>query len=248
MLPQALASLAGPAGSFVDSLVKLPRSWTLLKSLLCSMFRLSTGTTGPLAVRHEAVAELLAHSRGPCTDMQSSDKRTHSKELLRPFERMSIDLAGPLPGPSPYVISAVDHASRWVEVMPMASKEPERIIWFVERLVDRYGYPAVIQADNVAELTHPIFARYCQHHDIEQVFTSARGKVVGGKLGRHGEEYKKVLLLVVGAYRERWPEGVAAATRAYRFSVNKELGTSPYDAIFGAVRGDGARASQVICT
>ena len=72
-----------------------------------------------------------------------------------PWHRVVIDLVGPLPRTTRghiYIVSAIDHFTKWAEVAPLQSRHSAQIAEFILRdLIARHGKFHVLHSDNATE-------------------------------------------------------------------------------------------------
>ena len=208
---------------------------------LVATIRSTVEEAAPRTIKDAEAAAVLAESEA--AHGKRKRRRTKRRTPMRPpcarrlFELVAIDVMGPLPGSMPFIVTAVDHATRWAEWMVLSMKTPDKLMQFIERLADRYGYPGTLQSDNVPELAGDVFSRFCEQHSIEQVFTSAHSLKSGkGLLERFNVPFRRVLKGLIdsgGVGTDGWQDRLPAATRAYRFADNLDIGTSPYEALYG---------------
>jgi hypothetical protein len=72
----------------------------------------------------------------------------------RPFQGWHIDLAGPFPADddgNKYLFVAVDPFSKWVEALPLPSKDSWRTARALYKVLARWGKPAWVTTDNGLE-------------------------------------------------------------------------------------------------
>ena len=89
-----------------------------------------------------------------------------------PFERVALDLVGPLP-PSrgkKYLLVIQDCFSKWVEVIPIPNKTTLTVTEaFVTNWVSRFGSPRILHQDNGSEFTSNMFCEMCEMLGVTSV-------------------------------------------------------------------------------
>ena len=93
-----------------------------------------------------------------------------------PWEIVGVDLMGPLPkshGGHEFLLVAVDHYSKWVEVFPLRKATGKAVACLIVRqLFSRYGAPRKLLSDNGPQFTCKAMEAVCVEWGVEQVFIS----------------------------------------------------------------------------
>ncbi len=86
----------------------------------------------------------------------------------KPLERKGIYLTDINAGSQvyKYVLSVVDHFSRYVKFYPLKSKHTQGVIEALAQYVTDFGAPHSIVLDNGGEFTSQAFQHFCQQHLI----------------------------------------------------------------------------------
>ena len=91
-----------------------------------------------------------------------------------PFERIGIDLIGPLPltpTRKRYIIVAIDYLTKWIEARPITAKEAEKITQFLfEEIITQHGVSKKILLDNGLEFANQTMRQFCDQYNITQRF------------------------------------------------------------------------------
>ncbi|CAI5485976.1 unnamed protein product [Closterium sp. Naga37s-1] len=141
--------------------------------------------------------------------------------VSKPWERVVIDFIGPLhttaKGGNKYVISAMDHFTKWPECKPVRSADAATAAAFVaEKIISNHGCPLVIHTDNGASIHSstkfsPFFLQYGRHpnitgttmsdfevRELSELSTEEEADAVAGYLYRRSSEMELVLAQAVG--------------------------------------------------
>ncbi len=125
----------------------------------------------------------------------------------KPFERVGIDLTDTIAGSQGYryVLSVVDHFSRYVKFYLLKSKHTQGIIEALAQYVTDFGAPHSIVLDNGGEFTSQTFQQFCQQHLITLYYTTPyhpQGIAITERLHR---TLKTILATLSQGHPLRWP-------------------------------------------
>ena len=99
-----------------------------------------------------------------------------TEDVGSPFERVAIDLIGPLPktdGNHAYLLVCQDYFTKWVEATPIPNKSAKIVAdAFVKSWVCRFGSPRLLHQDNGGEFTAKVFQQVCALLGIQWTTTT----------------------------------------------------------------------------
>lgn len=93
----------------------------------------------------------------------------------RPFQMWGMDLTM-LPKSDEnynYLVVAVDYLSKYVEAIPLKTKEATRIVAFFDDICSRYGFPKVLITDQGREFCNQLLEDYCNQNGISHRTSTA---------------------------------------------------------------------------
>lgn len=92
----------------------------------------------------------------------------------QPLERISIDITEMTParGGYNYVLTIIDHFSRYVKLVKLRSRHAEEVVRAIKSYLGDYGVPKVLFADNACEFRSQLLTELCPTHGIEMVFST----------------------------------------------------------------------------
>jgi len=94
----------------------------------------------------------------------------HPIKIGQPFDRIGIDLVGPLPETSAgnrYIIVATEYLTKWPEAKAIPSKHAEVIAPFIyEEIICRHGCPREILSDQGTEFCNQVVNSMCNLFDV----------------------------------------------------------------------------------
>ena len=88
----------------------------------------------------------------------------------RPWDRLHVDLAGPLAGS--YLLVVVDAFSKWMEVRVLGSITADTVINHIHQIFATLGFPSTVVSDTGSQLTSQQFQSFCSSHGVRSVFVS----------------------------------------------------------------------------
>jgi transposase InsO family protein len=151
---------------------------------------------------------------------------------VQPFEFVAIDIVGQLPMAKSgycYLLTIVDHATRWMEAVPMTNIRAETCVTaFLEQWVYRFGPPATLHSDRGAQFVSSVFDSLCSRFGIRRSMSTPFHPEGNSVLERCHRTLKDRLRAQGGA----WLEDLRAAV----FDVNRMAtgsdGPSAFETVF----------------
>ena len=154
-----------------------------------------------------------------------------------PWERLSIDITGPHPVSSRgnvYILSVIDHFSKWVELFPMKNQEASTVAkLLVDRVFCTHGCPLQILTDRGANFEIELFAQLCKQLAIDKIRTTAYKPSTNGAIERFHSTMHSLISKWIAENHKNWDELLPAVTFAYRTTVQEATGFTPFYMLFG---------------
>ncbi len=167
----------------------------------------------------------------------------------KPLDRIGIDLTDMIAGSGGYryVLTIVDHFSRFVKFYPLKNKLSEGIVEALQQYITDFGTPHSIVLDNGGEFTSQIFQQFCQQHLITLCYTTPyhpQGNAITERLHR---TLKSILASMCRGYPLRWPRLLPVCQATMNAAVHTSIAQQPFFAFFSrhAPRVVGARLPAV---
>ena len=128
--------------------------------------------------------------------------------VIKPLERISIDLTDMYSGENNYryVLTVVDHYSRYVKYYPLRSKSTDEVSKNFLKYLNDFGVPTTVILDNGAEFTSTQFRDLCQIHKSKLGFITPyhpQGNSISERMHR---TMKTVLNVLCEGHPHRWPK------------------------------------------
>lgn len=189
---------------------------------------------------HAQVGQVLKSCR-ECDRVRATFSMKHDRLKPMPlfglFYRFGMDSAGPLRASAEgytYVLVIVEHFSKWIDLVPVKSLNPEVTAKaFTERVLARYGAPVEVVTDNGQEY-HGQFAALLKQHGIDQVEIPAGHPQTNGMSERLVQVLKEALrkfVMSMGSFM--WDTWLPVIEFGYRMTQQKSTGFSPYFLLYG---------------
>ncbi|XP_035664608.1 uncharacterized protein LOC118408091, partial [Branchiostoma floridae] len=158
-----------------------------------------------------------------------------------PFRRIGIDIVGPLPrshSGNRFILTIVDHATRYPEAIPLPSTEAERVANALVAFFSRVGIPEELLTDQGANFMSTVITQLCEQLGIHKLRTSPYHPQTNGVCERFNGTLKAMLRKLVSDDAKDWDEYLPHICFAYRETPCSSTGFSPFELTFGRpVRG-----------
>ena len=160
----------------------------------------------------------------------------HPIQVGRAFERIGIDLVGPLPitnRNNRYIIVATDYLTRWPEAKAVPDAGAETLAKFIfEEIVCRHGVPKIILSDNGKNFTSEVVRILCEKFLIKHIFSSPYHPQTNGMVERLNRTLCNSLAKVTENI-EDWDLNISAVLFAYRTKRHTTTGYTPFHLVYG---------------
>lgn len=155
----------------------------------------------------------------------------------KPFERVGIDLYGPLPSTAAgnrWIIVAVDHLTRYAETDALPAATARDVASFLlRRFVLRHGAPQELLSDRGRVfLSEVIEALLSECHVVHRTTTSYHPQT-NGITERLNRTLGDMLSMYVSANQSKWDLALPFVTFAYNTATQTTTGFSPFFLLYG---------------
>jgi hypothetical protein len=176
-----------------------------------------------------------------CAARKGPKKRSRGKlqryNVGAPFERVAIDILGPLPcsiDGNKYMLVAMDYFTKWPEVYPIADQEAATVAEaMVKNWVSRFGVPLQLHSDQGTNFTSTLFIEMCRLLGIEKTRTTPLHPQSDGMVERFNRTILNHLALLVSRQQKDWDRHLPLFLLAYRSAVHEATGYTPADLLYG---------------
>jgi transposase InsO family protein len=174
----------------------------------------------------------------PSTNVTVTRQYTIPAEF--PFDRIQMDLIGPLPETEhekyKYVLIVVDCFSKFVTGFPLRNTEAKGVAEALLLHGQFFGFPCVIQSDKGAEFANKVIAELTELAGSEQILNTAYSKQENGQAeNTNGDVLKwmKQMLLSNAWNPRKWSLALPFALRVHNTTFAPAINCTPGEIIFG---------------
>jgi hypothetical protein len=143
-------------------------------------------------------------------------------------------MIGPLPtAPRGFnrVLVVVDKFTKWIEVKPVTCPKADRVLYFLDELVHRYGLPHRIITDLGPNLNNHQFLEYCENSGINVRYVSVDHPRDNGQVecanGVVLDALKKRLHDVANTKGGKWIKELTNALWGFVLNLASQQGSRP---------------------
>src|SRR6266481_6074793 len=157
--------------------------------------------------------------------------------IEKPFERLSVDLIGPMPKTkkgNEHALVVIDTASNWVEIFPLRSNQANasKCAELVLSVMSRYGFPRKIVSDNGSQFASDLWIKIMNMLHIWAVFTSPYHPGPNA-VERTNRNIKVYLKKYFSDHQRNWDELIPHMLFALRNAKCSRTGLTPAQLVLG---------------
>ena len=161
--------------------------------------------------------------------------------IARPFQRIAMDLIGPLPRTqrgNRFVLTICDYATRYPEAIALPSTEAHRISKELVGVFAHVGIPEEILSDQGPNFMSALLEEVYRLLQIRRIRTSPYHPQTDGLVERFNGTLKMMLKKFVSRNQKDWDEYLPYLLFAYCEVPQESTGFSPFKLLYGRrVRG-----------
>lgn len=154
-----------------------------------------------------------------------------------PFEKISIDLAGPLtPGENGerYILGIIDNFSRFVVLVPLKHGTAIEVSKALMRYwIAIFGTPQSIHSDRGTEFENSLIKSLCELLGIKKTKSAPYFPTGNSMVERLFRTVKDLIYATVQSSGRKWTEVLPLVERALRCTTQRTTNFSPFEIVFG---------------
>ncbi|CAH2090022.1 unnamed protein product [Euphydryas editha] len=156
----------------------------------------------------------------------------------QPFERVALDLVGPLPEAEPsrykFILTLQDDLTKYSAAYPLPNATAEESAECLIHFICQFGIPKSILTDQGTNFTAELFKQTCTFLKIKHLWSSPYHPQTQGALERSHSTLKEYLKSFINEYQDNWPKYVLfTAMLTYNTTVHSTTNFTPYELVFG---------------
>ena len=155
----------------------------------------------------------------------------------RPWERVGIDLIGPLPeseNGSEYCLVMEDYFSKWPEAFPLKNKEAKTVATAIyQYFLTRFAHPLTLHSDQGREFCNQILEEVCKVWDMNKTRTTAYHPSGDGLVERTNRTLQVLLCMAKHHSNRDWEEILTTCLLCLRSTENESTTFTPYMILHG---------------
>ena len=156
--------------------------------------------------------------------------------MREPFSRVAMDIFGPLTrtkAGNKYILVIMDYETKWPEAFSLKNMTSETVADCLVEVTARLGVPNEVLSDNGTNFTSKVMAQFCMTVGIKQIKTSPYHPQTDGMVERFNATLKRLLRKLTKDPTVEWDKCLPYVLWAYRGTVHRTTGFSPYHLLFG---------------
>ena len=156
-----------------------------------------------------------------------------------PFERVSVDILGPLPVSSSgnqYVLCFTDHCTRWPILVPIKSTDARTVAscFYKEIIICNHGCPKFLLSDRGTNFLSKLMIEVCRIMGTNKLNTSAYHPQCNAVQERFNSVILDTISHYVNKFHTDWDKFIPSIQFAYRSSpADNSVGFSPFYLLYG---------------
>ncbi len=154
----------------------------------------------------------------------------------RPFEKISIDIVGPLnitETGNQFIFTLIDDLTKFFYAVPIPNHEALTIANELNKFISLFGIPEVIVSDQGTEFTSNIIKDLTKLFKIHHVLASPYHPQSNASLERTHATLKDYLKHFISKNPDSWDEYVTHAILYFNTTIHSSTKFSPYELVFG---------------
>nr|CAD2208261.1 unnamed protein product [Meloidogyne enterolobii] len=163
----------------------------------------------------------LHQSKEPITPMEPSG---------RPFQRIHVDLMGPVPMAKSgykYVLMIVDSFSKWMAPIPLRNQLAGTVTdALINHIITKFGVPECIVSDQGTQFMSTVFKEVAELFGIRLHTTTPYHQSANGQCERYNRTLADMISTTTRG--KDWAQALPLLAFAYNTSLNLEIGQTPF--------------------
>ncbi|KAL5488701.1 hypothetical protein EMCRGX_G017682 [Ephydatia muelleri] len=169
--------------------------------------------------------------------MVISTPQLHPIPVKAPWYHIGIYFIGPVNPTSRqgnrFVLTISDYFSKFVEAVPLPSKNADGVYNVLFKIFMRMGIPKVLTTDNGSEFRNDLEMRLAKALGVKRIYTTSYHPQGNGLDERFNQTLQNMLVKFIMDKKDVWDVFLDTCVYAYNTSVHESTSFSPFEVIFG---------------
>ena len=161
----------------------------------------------------------------------------HPIKVGQPFDRLGMDIVGPLPKTSRgnmYIVVATEYLTKWPEARAIPNAKASSVIsFFYEDIICRHGCPKEILTDRGTHFVNELLNSLCDRFGVKHRLSTAYHPQTNGLVERFNKTLCEVLAKLANEDKDDWDLFVSSALFAYRTRKHSTTRHEPFYLMHG---------------
>jgi hypothetical protein len=161
----------------------------------------------------------------------------HPIKVGAPFQRIGIDIVGPLPltkKKNRYIVVATDYLTKWPEARALKGATAIEVAEFIfEDIITRHGCPQVILTDQGTHFRNRLIDSLCHRLGVKHHFSSPYHPQTNGLVERFNRTLWETLFKSLHQHGDDWDNYISASLLAYRTIPQRTTRQEPFFLVYG---------------
>ncbi|KAI5152538.1 hypothetical protein ENBRE01_3262, partial [Enteropsectra breve] len=134
-----------------------------------------------------------------------------------------------------WILNVIYVYSKILISIPLKSKSANEVCNAFKNILNLYGEPAILQADNGKEFKNKVIDQYCADFRITRMYSRARYPQTNGQIVRCNQTLKRLLSSLSQRNSERnvrWVDCHSDAVSAYNRTMHRSHSKQPFEVFF----------------
>ena len=177
-----------------------------------------------------------------CDECQKrgKNKRTeplHPIKVGRPFDRVGMDIVGPLPKTkrgNVYIVVATDYLTKWPEARAIPNQKAATVsVFFYEDIICRHGCPKELLTDRGTHFVNEIMRSLCQELGTKHKLSTSYHPQTNGLVERFNRTLCETLAKYANENKDDWDLYLPSTLFAYRTKKHATTRHEPFYLVYG---------------
>ena len=161
----------------------------------------------------------------------------HSLKVGQPFDRLGMDIVGPLPltkNGNQYIVVATEYLTKWPEARALPDAKATSVVsFFYEDIICRHGCPRELLMDQGTHFVNALLDALCNRLGVKHRLSTAYHSQTNGLVERFNWMLCDMLAKYSSEYQQDWDVFLPSALFAYRTIQQNMTRYEPFYLTYG---------------